>query len=116
MSTVPYAYREVWLSAAVEHFKPDFEAYGYPLRAPVRVTCGWPSQGGLARRARVIGECWATTYSADGANEIFISPILADPIEVGDTLVHELVHAAVSKPGHKEPFRSLALKMGLLGP
>lgn len=113
---MPYAYREAWLAAAVEHFKPTFEAHSYPLQAQVRVTCGWPSRGGLARRKRVIGECWPTTYSEDGANEIFVSPILADPVEVAAVLVHELVHAAVTTPGHREPFRSLALKMGLQGP
>jgi hypothetical protein len=31
---VPYAYREAWLAAAVEHFKPDFEAQSYPLHKP----------------------------------------------------------------------------------
>jgi hypothetical protein len=45
-----------------------------------------------------------------------VSPILANPVEVGAVLVHELVHAAVATPGHREPSRSLALKMGLLGP
>jgi hypothetical protein len=114
---VPYAYREAWLAAAVEHFKPDFEAQSYPLQAQVRVTCGWPSRGALAPKVRRMGECWSTTASADGANEIFISPLLAEPIEVGSVLVHELVHAAVGPQwGHQKPFRSLAVKMGLLGP
>jgi hypothetical protein len=43
-----YAYREAWLAAVVEHFKRDFKAHGYPLPDRLRVTCGWPSRGGLA--------------------------------------------------------------------
>jgi hypothetical protein len=113
---VPFEFREAWLAAAVEHFTPDFAAHGYPLKAKVRVTCGWPSRGGLALKARTIGECWYAIASADGANEIFISPVLADPITVGHVLVHELCHAAVGTPGHRDPFRSLAVTMGLTGP
>jgi hypothetical protein len=113
---LPCAYREAWLAAAVEYFTPDFAAHGYPFKTKVRVTCGWPSRGGLARKARTIGECWYAKASADGANEIFISPVLADPSAVLSVLVHELCHAAVWTPGHREPFRSLAVTMGLIGP
>jgi SprT-like family len=114
---VPFEYREAWIAAAVEFFKPEFEAYGYPFHAQVRVTCGWPSRGGLAPKKRTVGECWSTTASADGANEIFISPVISDPVEVVSVLLHELVHAAVgTKYGHGEVFRSLAVKMGLTGP
>jgi hypothetical protein len=114
---MPYQFREAWLAAAAEHFRPDFEEHGSPFHAQVRVTCGWPSRGGLAPKKRTVGECWSTTASADGANEIFISPVLSDPIEVVSVLVHELVHAAVgTKCGHGEMFRSLAVKMGLTGP
>jgi hypothetical protein len=52
---MPFAYREAWLAAAAEHFKPDFAAHGYSLPDRLRVTCGWPSRGGLARKARTIG-------------------------------------------------------------
>jgi hypothetical protein len=114
---VPFAHRDAWLAAAAEHFKPDFEAYGYPLPERLRVTCGWPSKGALALKARRIGECWHPKASADRTVEIFISPFLADPVEVGATLVHELDHAAVGlECGHKGPFKWLALQLGLEGP
>jgi hypothetical protein len=114
---VPYAYREAWLAAAVESFKPDFATHGYALKAKVRVACGWPSRRALAPKVRVIGQCFSTTASADGASEIYISPILADPTAVLGVLVHELTHAAVgTKYGHQGPFPSLAVKMGLTGP
>jgi hypothetical protein len=114
---VAYAHREAWLAAAVAYFKPDFEVYGYPPPDRLRVTCGWPSKGALALKARRIGECWHPKASADGTVEIFISPFLADPVEVGATLVHELDHAAVGNEWrHKGPFRELALQLGLVGP
>jgi hypothetical protein len=114
---VSYVYREAWLSGAVEHFKPDFEVHGYPLKTNVRVACGWPSRRALSPKTPVIGQCFSTTASGDGTNEIFISPILDDPIEVAAVLVHELTHAAVGiKYGHQGPFPSLAVKMGLTGP
>src|SRR5262249_48098986 len=47
----------------------------------------------------------------------FLSPCLADPVEVGAVLVHELVHHAVGvEHGHKGPFRKLAVAIGLTGP
>jgi hypothetical protein len=114
---VSYIHREPWLAAAVEHFKPDFAANGYPLKTQVRVACGWPSRRALSPKTRVIGQCFSTTASGDGTNEIFISPLLDDPIEVAAVLVHELTHAAVGiKYGHQGPFPSLAVKMGLTGP
>ena len=113
---MPFANRESWLAATTEYFKPDFEAHCYPLPDRLRVTCGWPSTGALAK-ARTIGECWYAKSSADGTVEIFISPYLADPVEVGETLLHELVHAAVGPGiGHKGPFKELALKLGMVGP
>jgi hypothetical protein len=69
---VSFEYRDAWLDAAAEHFKPDFEAYGYPLPERLRVTCGWPSKGALALKARRIGECWEPKASADRTVEIFI--------------------------------------------
>jgi hypothetical protein len=110
---VTYAYREAWLTAAAEHFRPDFEAHGYPLPERLSVTCGWPSRGGLALKARTIGECWYAIASADGANEIFISPVLADPITVGHVLVHELCHAAVGMPGASGSLPILSLTLSI---
>jgi hypothetical protein len=82
-----YAHREAWLAAVVNHFKLDFEDSGYPLPDRLRVTCGWPSQGGLAQKARTIGECWNAKASADGTVEICISPYLNQSTRDWDTLV-----------------------------
>ncbi len=107
--------REEWLVRATNELKPDFLETGSEIPEKVRVTCGWPSHGGRAKK-RVTGECWPSKKSGDEHFEIFISPTLAQPVEVLGTLIHELVHAAVGlDAGHKKPFRDVAVALGLEG-
>lgn len=123
--------REGWLNAAVELLRPRFKAHKKPIPKQVRVTCGWPSKSALAAKSRRIGECWSSEASGDKHVEIFISPYLSGARVVGkgdnakdrgivgvlDTLVHELVHAAVGlRCGHRGEFKRLALELGLEGP
>lgn len=109
--------REEWLGRMVDSLRPLFAEHGHPLPGRVRVSCGWPSRSALSGRNRRIGEAWSHRCSGDGAHETFLSPTLADPVEVGAVLVHELVHHAVGvEAGHKGPFRTLALAVGLTGP
>lgn len=108
--------REHWLGELVSALRPAFAEAGFPLPKRIRVACGWPSRSALAGRNRRIGEAWSERCSADGTHETFLSPVLADPVEVGAVLVHELVHHAVGvEHGHKGPFRRCALAMGLEG-
>jgi hypothetical protein len=107
--------REEWLLKATDELKPAFLETGAEIPEKTRVTCGWPSHGGRAKK-QVTGECWPAKKSGDGHFEIFISPTLADPIDVLGTLVHELVHAAVGlDEGHKAAFRAAATALGLTG-
>jgi hypothetical protein len=107
-----HKHRESWLDRATILVRPLFDAAGagpYPL---LRTSCGWPGGGTRSR----IGECWSQTCSDDTSTEIFISPVLDDPVQVLDVLVHELVHAIVGcEHGHKAPFRKLAIAVGLTG-
>lgn len=106
--------REQWLDALVSALRPTFAAHGSPLPDRIRVSCGWPHGGSGKRKA--IGQAWSPACSADGTHETFVSPVLADPVEVAAVMVHELVHHAVGvKEGHKGPFRKLALALGLEG-
>ena len=108
--------REDWLGRLVDALRPTFAELGNPLPERIRVSCGWPSRSALSGKAKRIGEAWSQRCSADGAHETFLSPVLADPMEVGATLVHELVHHAVGvQAGHKGPFRKLATAVGLVG-
>lgn len=108
-----HVHRESWLADAVIRIRPWFAAIHHQV-PDVRVSVGFPSTG---RNGVHIGQCWATTRSEDGLNHIFISPVLADPVAVLDTLVHELVHAVDDcRNRHGAPFRKIALAIGLEGP
>jgi len=94
--------RDQWFAAALKGLKPLFADIGYPLTAEViRISAGFPSKGARSLKSRRIGECWDATAIADGVCQIYISPVLVDPVKVLGVLVHELVHAAVGcKCGH----------------
>jgi hypothetical protein len=108
--------REYWLQRAVAFLIDHMVRCGL-ARVVVRVSCGWPSRGGLGQRQAVIGQCFAPQVCADGVSQIFISPRIADSIEVLGTLLHELVHASVGvQQKHLAPFSQAARKVGLVGP
>ena len=67
--------REAWLNQAVIELKPLFKQKGYEMPV-LRVSCGFASTGSL----RHIGQCFPTTLSETGENEIFISPVLDQPV------------------------------------
>ncbi len=110
--------REQWLTLVSDAFRSTFRELGSPLPERLRMSCGWPSVGARNKLSRkVVGECWSTTLSADGHTEIFVSPLVDDPLAAGAILVHELVHAAAGiRAGHGPRFRKLALAVGLTGP
>lgn len=106
--------REAWLQAAVLLLAPIFRGAGHPFPdRPIKVACSWPG-GGSARKR--IGECWPSKASAIGATEIFISPVIADPVAALDILTHELCHAVDDcASGHRAPFVRIARAVGLEG-
>lgn len=106
--------REAWLNRALVELRPWFkDRAGVEVPSDARVSVGFPG-GGSARKR--IGECWARSQSKDKVNEIFISPVLSDPIRMLDVLVHEAVHAVDDcQSGHKEAFKRTALAVGLEG-
>ncbi len=106
--------REEWLQAAIEMIRPTFLSKGYRIPDDCQVSCGFASTG---LRSHHIGQCWSRKSSSDGRNQIFISPALHDPLEVMDTLVHELVHAVDDcQHKHGREFKKIAMKVGLEGP
>ena len=105
--------REEWLMRAVVHLEPIFQRGGYQI-PQVKVSIGFPSTGAKGRH---LGQCWGSKASEDGINQIFIAPNQSDPVEVLDTLTHELVHAVDDcKSGHGEGFKKIATDVGLIGP
>lgn len=105
--------RELWLLKAIEmHLRKLFKQHGKVL-PEVKVSVGLPSGRGSKK---AIGQHWSPEASDDKKGTIFISPTIADSIEVLGTLVHELVHASVgNKAGHGPVFRSVAVAIGLEG-
>lgn len=108
--------REQWLMSALELCKPLFTETGSKVPDKIRVSCGFPSRNAFGARKQSIGECWTDDASKGKVFEIFISPVLSEPLRVLDVLVHEIVHAVVGlKAGHKAPFKKVALAVGLEG-
>jgi hypothetical protein len=107
--------REQWLETAVKKLKPILAQAGLGL-PEVRVSCGFPSKGAFASRKQRIGECWHKDGIKQEKSHIFISPVLGKQVAVLETLIHELIHAALPpKAGHSKTFAAAAEKCGLEG-
>lgn len=115
---MPAKNREEWLQQLVELLRPFFkEQTGKDLPAKIHVSCGWPSKKAMVMKKRAVGQCFPKRMSKGEFNEIFISPVVTEPVEVGAILLHELVHAADDcLNGHKGPFVALAKASGLTRP
>ena len=104
--------RELWLQNAVDLVSPIFKNKGYTI-PKVQVSCGFPSTG---NKSKPVGQCWGKSSTNDGTNQLFISPVLDEPVQVLDTLVHELVHAVDDCMHHHGPeFKKIATDVGLQG-
>lgn len=104
--------REQWLTEVSKAVEPLFTAH-FKL-PPYRVTCGWPCKGALARKAPRVGECHGIESSRGGVFEIFISPMLAEPLEVAGTVCHELAHVAAGvKAAHGKYFKAVCRHVGI---
>lgn len=109
-----YKTREDWLLAAVEQIRPIFALKRHQIPLDCQVSCGFASTG---TRSHHIGQCWSKSSTANETNQIFISPTLGEPVEVLDTLVHELVHAVDDcQHKHGKEFKKIALSLGMVGP
>jgi hypothetical protein len=108
--------RESWLNAAVAALRPLFVERGIPLPEDVRVSCSWPTRGAVAPKNKVLGQAFAPDLSPIGAYETFISPSIADPVQVLEVVVHELTHHAVGVAAKHGPgFKRAAEAVGLTG-
>jgi SprT-like family len=105
--------RETWLQKAVLALEPIFSAVGYGI-PPLKVSCGFAAS---SSPRTTLGQCWPRQRSREMVNEIFISPKIDDPVEVLDTLVHEICHAIDDcQSGHGADFQGIAQVVGLEGP
>lgn len=104
--------RENWLLDAVDIFRPWFEEHGATIPELVRVSVGF----GKRQRKGTIGVCYSSKAAEDGVHQLYMSPVLDDPVQVLGVLLHELIHAWDDcKSGHKGEFKRVALALGLTG-
>lgn len=107
--------REAWLLSAVEKLIPVLEQAGAAniRNRKFQVSVSFPSKS-IRKR---IGECWADRASqCGGINNLLISPVLDDAVEVLGVIAHELVHADDNgESGHNGHFRKVATALGLTG-
>jgi hypothetical protein len=100
--------RELWLLKAADELRPWFEKAGAEVPKQIRVSVGF------CKGRKAIGQCWPADASKDETHQIFICPTHESDIDMLDTLLHELVHAALPKgTAHRRPFAKLAEAVGL---
>lgn len=110
--------REEWLNHVMSHIDKVWftERAGRNLPPDVKVSCGFPSKGGLGKKKRTLGECWHDECSGGHHHEIFINPCLASSVEVVDVLIHEMCHTIAGVPAkHGKLFKKVATSVGLEG-
>ncbi len=108
--------REEWLTAAIIELQDWFTAKANVTIPKVRVSVGFPAGARGSSNQHVIGECWATSQTADNISAVFVSPVIDDTVRVLDVLTHELVHATAGTAcGHKGEFARIARAVGLEG-
>lgn len=109
-----HKYAEVWLHEAVELMRPKFAEAGYEI-PPVHLSVGFSSKGyRVNNKTHYIGMCYSRKMDKDGINQIFIAPILDEPLNVLVTLAHELVHAIDDcKNGHGPVFKKISKDLKL---
>lgn len=109
----PIPTREEWLAQATIRLL-DLIKDRTTLKPPkkVQASVGFPRQD---RNGVVIGQCWPSK-SGGGVAQVFISPTLKNPINVLETLLHELIHAADDcQHQHQGPFGKAIRAVGLAG-
>jgi hypothetical protein len=108
--------RETWLhQAAFLLVREYFVPIGINVPA-CRVSVGFPSRRAVAAKSRAQGECHHPSASADGASQVFVSPLESDTQVVLRILLHELIHVAYPDAGHKGQFVQVAKRLGFVGP
>lgn len=107
--------REAWLTEASNLILDDIimdECEGY-ARPNFRISIGFPKH---SRGGKAIAVCFRKEASTDGVNEIFINPEIDSPVDVLESVAHELIHAVDNcESGHRNFFARVARAIGLEG-
>lgn len=104
--------REAWLQTAIMYMRPMFAEIQIALPDDIRVSTGWTKNA----RKGSIGWTWVTAAAEDKVSNVFISPEIADSIEVLSVLLHELCHVADDcEHGHTGLFKTMWSQLGFTG-
>lgn len=88
--------REEWLKRAVRALRPLLERKGN-----VTMRRRWQVSMSLASNKKAVGQCWYEGSSTSGQTaNILICPTHQLPVDVLDTLLHEMVHASLPLGTH----------------
>ena len=108
--------RESWLTAAANKILSEIimpEVGDAFPRPTFRISVGFPKH---TRGAKSIAVCFVRRVSNDGVNEIFINPEIDYPMQVLESVAHELIHATDDcASGHRNYFAKTARAIGLEG-
>lgn len=101
--------REEWLKRAVRTLRPLLRKADIEMRPRWQVSMSLTSANGA------IGQFWYESSSENGqVTNILISPTLSDPVEVLDTLLHEMIHASLPvRTGHGPKFQKACRLIGM---
>jgi hypothetical protein len=106
---------EAWYRRAVEFYRADLEhAAGKPI-PEFHISSGFTDAG--QRVTKVAGECFSPGASADKRAQIFLNPRYVEPLQLLNTVVHEVIHATVgNEHGHRKGFSKVAAAVGMCRP
>ena len=118
--------REAWLTEFAALVAPVIKqrtGLNVPL-SQMRFTVSFPRTRSTPNRkgSYTIGQCFHGAANGSGLHEILINPLRDVVIDdkghgIGETLIHEMLHASLALGvGHKAPFARAAKQMGLDGP
>lgn len=106
-----YTLREHWLTDLAKQSERFFVGLKLP---PYRVTVGWPLGGALSTKRQVLGQCFGSEVSTGNIHELFITPVIDEPMYVAGVLIHEMTHVIAGvDAGHKGRFTKIAKQIGL---
>lgn len=105
--------REAWLRTAYKIMRKEFLS-----EAPEECAIGWgfPSRrAAITHKGGVVGQCWENS-KVEGNAVILISPTNKTPLNLVETMLHEMIHAATPGAGHRKAFSQLAKRVGFTKP
>ena len=108
-----HRYAEAWLEHAVELYRPIFREGGYEI-PPVLLSVGFADSGYKPnRKNNTIAICYSRVFSPDGINQIIITPLRTEPLDLLWLIGHELIHAVDDcEHGHGPAFDKIAHHIG----